>query len=48
MPLLAPVLWMLLTANHVYDHDYYTYRNLAGAAFAALSALAAAGGLRRT
>ena len=48
VPLLAPVLWMLLTANHVYDHDYYTYRNLAGAAFAALSALTAAGGLRRT
>ena len=31
IPGLIPVIWMLLTSNHIYDHYYYTYRNLAGA-----------------
>jgi hypothetical protein len=30
IPGLIPVIWMLLTSNHIYDHYYYTYRNLAG------------------
>ena len=34
IPVLIPVVWMFLTSNHIYDHYYYTYRNLAGFFFA--------------
>ena len=30
IPGVIPVIWMLLTSNHIHDHYYYTYRNLAG------------------
>ena len=39
LPAALPVLWMLATANHVFDHHYYTYRNLCGALFAGLALL---------
>ncbi len=39
IPALLPVLWMLFTANHVWDHHYYTYRNLCGAIFACMAML---------
>ncbi|MCR4706377.1 MAG: hypothetical protein K5746_00370 [Clostridiales bacterium] len=39
IPALLPVLWMLFTANHVWDHYYYTYRNLCGAIFSVTAML---------
>ena len=41
-PALLPVLFMLATANHIHDHPYFTYRNLAGTVFAALATVSLA------
>ena len=35
-----PVAYMFLTANHIHDHYYYTYRNLTGSVFAISAFLA--------
>ena len=39
IPGLIPILWMLFTSNHIYDHFYYTYRNLGGTIFAIVAFL---------
>ena len=40
LPAAAAVGWMLMTPNHIHDHSYYACRNLCGAVFAGLAALA--------
>lgn len=40
LPALAVCLWILVMANHAYDHTYFTYRNLTVCAFAGLSFIA--------
>ena len=47
LPAALPVAWMLLTANHVWDHYYYTYRNLCGTVFAGLALLSEIRGPRQ-
>ena len=39
LPAAIPIVWMLLTTNHIYDHTYYTYRNIAGFLFACFALL---------
>lgn len=40
MPLALPFAWLLVFANHAYDHAFYTYRILTFAVFAAYALLA--------
>ena len=44
IPGAAALLWMLMTPNHIWDHAYYTCRNLAGFVFSALACLGCAAG----
>ena len=48
IPFTFPLLFMLATANHIYDHGYFTYRNLAGPILALYILIASLnGGLTR-
>ncbi|MBR1408670.1 MAG: hypothetical protein IJ573_07245 [Clostridia bacterium] len=44
IPGAAALLWMLVTPNHIWDHSYYTYRNLCGFIFSLLACLGCAAG----
>ena len=44
LPIGFPLLFMLATANHIYDHGYFTYRNLAGPIFTIFIFLASLNG----
>ena len=39
VPCLIPLVFMLATSNHIYEHYYFTYRNLSGVIFAGASFL---------
>lgn len=44
IPFVFPLLFMLTTANHIFDHGYFTYRNLAGPIFTLYILLASLNG----
>ena len=39
LPMLLPVLWYWVMANHSYDHTYFTYRNAAASVLAGYALL---------